>query len=1788
MAAWANAPMASGQGWGWALNLPQLQVHWQKKRAGQQVDNNDDDDDAAAIERLRQRGAGAEGRFELAAKSVMFARELERLVLAEVPEMDAENFAAAWRQAERRASLALSHDRPTEFGPVDQAGRVTVDGNVFKICSKLERLRASGFAITAPLPDAQGDASEHYDSFDRHESEDRDRMSGGGGGGYSGGGGGVRPNTQPEKRSQSRDKKAEMRERLAAPRSAGASMTTAMPGQGGQASEQMGAGDFPESHVSPQGAAAEGDEDYDLEGDTRQLHSSSSTPNVQSAGRRRQQQQQQQDTLKNRYSNQAKPGSGNRKGKKRSGSKEVDPNMLARFAVERERVLKEEGDTAEAELAEVRAALLRAENDLDEEFRQDSRQGPGRRSGGGLAGKKRGRGMKGAAAGSAEGTPESGQGLSATELEYKRRATAAVQKQVREAEDHLEILQRRIWELEEEQALLHKKLKGAEDAREGAADKARELAKKLASAQGQFTAALRAKDEAMEQQKLLLEERHSAELASAMGRVAAAGGQGKAMEGEAQHAANLMARIEQLGRDLNVASTRHAEEKRRLASEGAKALQAQANEHRTKLLEERARFEALEDRLKELEDEAGEARQRALVIEQHERAMDNRREEAEATADQLRSELRSLQQSFQAATSLDVAQGEVVRDGESAIAALSSQSEARIRQLNNKVEFLKASLKDEQQRYSDLEEQTAGVRRRHDEVKADLRRAQQLNEDRVREATDETEQRMRLQVDEKTSEAAHLQSRVAALQAQVTDAHNDMAVAKRREDAARGEATRLSAQLSAAHTDLTKQQEYEDEMAECRRVQEEAEAKRSAAEAMLRRLDNERSYLRSQLTSEVTLKNELQATLDQATKGMGELKQQLQAEREDLVESHTAEMTQMKALEADLRNTVVQLEAALEEKGRQLANITELYTKTRDQLRLTQSEVESVRAVNKRMMEELKAAQDELEESKSAHRLAAAQAAESMGLAREAVESSAAGNAQQVKQMQKELRDAHNKVADTNRQMLEMRNEMLMHAGRSQQSVAAQRLHQGLERIWKGSLGGAFAKWKQANEAANAEALTQVQVDAAVTKAQAEAEQQHRVKSKELTAKMEQKAKDMVTSALELANKEKDDAIASTRAQAEALAQEQLKAATEAHGRRLDELTQDRSEALKRLADDHSRAMEARDRAVLEQAEAQQREVHRRVMEERQTVLLDAEERWRRVLEEREDSMRRAHTDALDAQAAHNDSLLHEHTEALRLRREEMEQEAEERVLAHMSEAENARTEAEALRSALEKAESEASSRGLQAESWETKAQEALASLEAKQLEFDEAKQAWAEEGDAAKKLLEAQKDLERKQHMDALRDEHDVGKAKAVELETNKWQKALRDAEVKLDAEKQAAWRRGMEEREKLALQESKQLKQAAAKALEEVKASAKASLEAVHKDAKEAARMAHQKGQEDARKDAEAAAASKELEHKHALELALAEAATAHASDKAKALDTLRDREADRAEKQRVGMENQRTEWVKEREKLEAAVRQLTLTEELSKSEKQNLLEKHRDNISTTLAEGEDKLTRALENQKRSLMQSHEEAKNDLTHTLREEAKAQMAAAEEKVAKQMGEAMEQVQEESDRLISELEDRLTHMRQEKQDTLEQLQATKNLVEDHDDTIYDLNNALRAAKDETEAARTKAKEDIEKAESIWQAKVSEERKNGELELEYRNREAKAEKDAMSEQLATATDLITESNERRQQMRETLVNHKREALIQVLCTHTLPCINACRSPPPFFPSPSSDLIPFPEPGHKSVV
>ena len=85
-------------------------------------------------------------------------------------------------------------------------------------------------------------------------------------------------------------------------------------------------------------------------------------------------------------------------------------------------------------------------------------------------------------------------------------------------------------------------------------------------------------------------------------------------------------------------------------------------------------------------------------------------------AEKLRSDVKTLQQSLQATQSLDMAQGEMYKDGESTIAALQATSDARIRTLNNKVEYLKAQLASEASLKDEYAKTIVDLRKDKDEM----------------------------------------------------------------------------------------------------------------------------------------------------------------------------------------------------------------------------------------------------------------------------------------------------------------------------------------------------------------------------------------------------------------------------------------------------------------------------------------------------------------------------------------------------------------------------------------------------------------------------------------------------------------------------------------------------------------------------------------------------------------------------------------------------------------------------------------------------------------------------------------------------------------------------------------------------------------------------------------------------------------------------------------------------------------------------------------------------------------
>lgn len=106
-----------------------------------------------------------------------------------------------------------------------------------------------------------------------------------------------------------------------------------------------------------------------------------------------------------------------------------------------------------------------------------------------------------------------------------------------------------------------------------------------------------------------------------------------------------------------------------------------------------------------------------------------------------------------------------------------------------------------------------------------------------------------------------------------------------------------------------------------------------------------------------------------------------------------------------------------------------------------------------------------------------------------------------------------------------------------------------------------------------------------------------------------------------------------------------------------------------------------------------------------------------------------------------------------------------------------------------------------------------------------------------------------------------------------------------------------------------------------------------------------------------------------------------------------------------------------------------------------------------------------------------------------------------------------------------------------------------DLLEEHDDTIYDLNNALKKAREDHEALEAKRLADLDAAALEGENVAAEVKARRDEEQAAKDAATRAEVGGLTIHLAEAQALINDSDEWRTQMHDTLVNHKREALVQ---------------------------------------
>ncbi|CAN0360223.1 unnamed protein product, partial [Ectocarpus sp. 12 AP-2014] len=390
-------------------------------------------------------------------------------------------------------------------------------------------------------------------------------------------------------------------------------------------------------------------------------------------------------------------------------------------------------------------------------------------------------------------------------------------------------LRDRLASVEGENAALRARARRAEEQRAAEAARGDRASKKLAQARTEFSRAMSEKDEDYRRRELALEERHSRELAkktqaSAEEMMVEVSGSGEESEGlgagqggdrkaiapgamERKSSKSLIARLDQAFRDMAEQQRRFAQTKRNLLAEKTMEVAAAEAKGRRELQEARTLAAAMEDKAASLQEHVSEAAKKISTFKAMEEEQRKRRQSAEEDTDKIRKEISVLRQTVQASQSVDMAdESGGRRDAQSTLAAMTATSEARIRTLNNKVEFLKAQLASEQTLKAEVEAALALSRKSVFEAK-DESRKQAAAADKAREAAvEEAVSRVNRQVEESMSETYRVQSKVQTLQDQLSDALGDLSMARRREEALKAEVAVMATKLEDRGTELAKAQ----------------------------------------------------------------------------------------------------------------------------------------------------------------------------------------------------------------------------------------------------------------------------------------------------------------------------------------------------------------------------------------------------------------------------------------------------------------------------------------------------------------------------------------------------------------------------------------------------------------------------------------------------------------------------------------------------------------------------------------------------------------------------------------------------------------------------------------------------------------------------------------------------------------------------------------------------------------------------------------------------------------------
>ena len=531
-------------------------------------------------------------------------------------------------------------------------------------------------------------------------------------------------------------------------------------------------------------------------------------------------------------------------------------------------------------------------------------------------------------------------------------------------------------------------------------------------------------------------------------------------ESSIQATSVLIERLDELRNELKVQSENFAAERKKLSADHSLKLINTERSFKVELQEQRSLTAALEDKLKDTEDELAEVRSRERTSRVLCSQLESKYKESVEAQTKLKNDLKIMQTSIGNTYKLESAQEIGVGvDADTAIRLAEAKSEAKIRQIQIKCDFMRSQLEAEHVAQEELNKTIETMKNDYDVLKNDFRTRVREMETEKQQAIEDTERKTELHFEERMLELSALQSKFHMLQGQLQESLQDNSLSKQREEAAKANALKAQAQQANLRAEL---EHTKNSLEDLRTQKEEGATKESTQksnEALLRRLDNERTYLKNQLSSEMTHKNELQGALRQCQQQLADQQRQWT----DDVDSLKATLTQ-KEEDSTLQEQKMSLRiSALEgEEARlkvQNTDLREGFKKMRDQLRVEELNMENIRTANRRLLEEVESCRGEIirlkREEESANMISQQQTTAMAGSLSALEEKSAA----EAAHLRSELSKQYVANADSQRALLDLKGAFESERVQLEKKLNAGRILHSMRHMYKNRVAASFRLW---------------------------------------------------------------------------------------------------------------------------------------------------------------------------------------------------------------------------------------------------------------------------------------------------------------------------------------------------------------------------------------------------------------------------------------------------------------------------------------------------------------------------------------------------------------------------------------------------------------------------------------------------------------------------------------------------------------------------------------------------------